>query len=136
MYMTLRRCAILGNLCDAIFFMDKYFFGTCNNYSRNCMWSQKFLVFPTFSNLNTYHLYTVDVFQDRWITLEYVTFCEIVPPRRVIFLVSSNHMLSSYTCVNNLMFKSSKAVALKKRITKQNKYLSNVLSLFKTMKNV
>lgn len=55
---------------------------------------------------------------------------EIFPPRRVIFLVSSNHILSidSYACVNDLMFKSSKAMGFF--------YfkLSNALSLFETIK--
>lgn len=77
------------------------------------------------------HLYTVDVYviQERWITLEYVILGEIVPPRRVIFLVSSKPYI--YTCANDLIFKSSKAVAFKKE-----KHLSNVVSLFKAIKNV
>lgn len=70
------------------------------------------------------HLYTVDVFQDRWITLEYVN----VPPRRVIFLVSSKPYIYN---ANDFIFKSSKAVAFKKE-----KHLSNVVSLFKVIKNV
>lgn len=123
----LRCCAILGHLCDANFFFFWISIFLVTMIQETACGPRKCLLFPTFSNLNTYHLYTVDVFQDRWITLEYVILGEIVPPRRVIFLVSSKpyiHVLMTQ------FLNRRKQWHLKKRNIYQTSY--HFLKLWKT----